>query len=178
MGHNTFSDIPKDVARLLQMPNWNSYTGHSLRRSSATSAANSEAGAFELTNHCRWASPKVAMEYIANSKPQKRKMGCLITGEAPFRSNDATTNDSRQGIPRPQNINCIVQTQTATSTVTSSQVVECNADSGILCAQSSTSARLMQRENVKQKNKNVAEDDKENKPIVIHIHGGTNTFDF
>ena len=43
VGVNTIGEVPKKLAKFLNLPNFNEYTGHSFRRSSTTMLANSGA---------------------------------------------------------------------------------------------------------------------------------------
>ena len=148
MEKKTLPEIAKEVAKLLGFPNWKEFTGHTLRRSSTTSAANSGAGPFELTKHCRWASPKMAMEYIGASDKQTKKIGRLIAGE-----NHSTANSSEA--IQPFSSSQVSRTLEVTSTVTS-QVINKNSNEAIVS--------------------NQVQDPKRN--MVFHITGGSHTFNF
>lgn len=67
MGKNSISIIPKEVATFLGLANPKDYTGHSVRRSSTTIAANAGAGIEMLKRLGGWKSSTVCEGYIQES---------------------------------------------------------------------------------------------------------------
>jgi hypothetical protein len=80
IGVNTLSNCGKDVAEWLDLQHPNLYTGHCWRRTAATEAVNNGATMAQVNHHFGWKSAQMAMEYVANSKPQKTKMAELMAG--------------------------------------------------------------------------------------------------
>lgn len=60
IGKNKFGKMPSDIAKYLQLPNADHYTGHSFRRTSATLLADSGADLTTLKRHGGWKSSTVA----------------------------------------------------------------------------------------------------------------------
>lgn len=81
MGKTKISNIPKVVANFLALPNPSSYTGHSLRVSSATSLADEGATSLALKRHGRWASDSVAEGYLRESKAVRTDTAGLLAGK-------------------------------------------------------------------------------------------------
>lgn len=71
--------MPMMIANYLKLPNPNSYTGHTFRRTSATLLADSGADILTLKRHGGWRSNTVAEGYIENSFHNKRKICNQIT---------------------------------------------------------------------------------------------------
>lgn len=78
IGINTVGAMPQRIAKYLNLPNTNLYTGHSFRRSSATLLANSGANITTIKQHGGWKSTSVAEGYIENSIGNKRRISDLI----------------------------------------------------------------------------------------------------
>lgn len=70
VGKNTFSRIPSRIAEYLRLENPTSYTGHSLRRTSATLLANTGADVLNLIRHAEWKSSPVE-GYVAEAMQNK-----------------------------------------------------------------------------------------------------------
>lgn len=73
VGINSFANMPKKIAEYLQLPNSSSYTGHCLRRTSATLLADSGADIQMLKRHGGWRSSTVAEGYVEDSIANKVK---------------------------------------------------------------------------------------------------------
>lgn len=75
---NKFGNMPKEIARYLNLEDPDSYTGHSFRRTSATLLA--EAGADETTlkRHGGWKSNQVAEAYVEQSISNEKKISGQI----------------------------------------------------------------------------------------------------
>lgn len=79
IGKNKFGNMPKEIAEYLNLPDSNSYTGHTFRRTSATLLADSGADIMTLKRHGGWKSSNVAEGYIEDSLNSKKKIGDDIT---------------------------------------------------------------------------------------------------
>lgn len=64
IGHNTISKMPKQIAKFLNLPNLDGFTGHSFRRTSATILAENGGDLLTLKQHGGWKSSTVAEGYI------------------------------------------------------------------------------------------------------------------
>lgn len=81
VGLNTLSKIPQVVATYLKLENSEQYTGHSLRRSSATLLANAGADITTVKRHGGWKSTTVAEGYIEESVTNKINIARKIHGQ-------------------------------------------------------------------------------------------------
>lgn len=71
IGINKFAKMGREIASFLKIVNPEQYTGHCLRRSSATLYADSGANMTALKRHGGWKSASVAEGYIADSQKNK-----------------------------------------------------------------------------------------------------------
>lgn len=71
IGKNSFGRISKSIARFLQLPNPEQYTGHCYRRSSATIFVDNGANTIELQRLGGWKSARVAQSYVDESMSNK-----------------------------------------------------------------------------------------------------------
>lgn len=71
VGVHQFGKMPKIVAKFLNLPNADEYTGHCFRRSSATILVNAGADLIALKRHGGWKSSNVAEGYIEESFTNK-----------------------------------------------------------------------------------------------------------
>ena len=78
LGKNMVSTVPKEMAEYLKKENVSEYTFHSLRRSSATFAADKGATAQQMTDFYGWKSVNMAQEYISTSKNAVNNMATLL----------------------------------------------------------------------------------------------------
>lgn len=78
VGVHTFGKIPSCIAKYLQLPNANSYTGHAFRRSSASLLVEAGADILMLKNHGGWKSTSVAEGYIEDSILRKKEISNKI----------------------------------------------------------------------------------------------------
>ncbi|KAJ8912753.1 hypothetical protein NQ315_016709 [Exocentrus adspersus] len=78
VGMNSFAKIPQKVAEHLKLPDASSYTGHCLRRTSATFLADNGADIQTLKRHRGWQSTSVAEGYIEESIGNKLKISKSI----------------------------------------------------------------------------------------------------
>ncbi|KAJ8974229.1 hypothetical protein NQ317_003917 [Molorchus minor] len=96
VGKNTMGKIPSVVASYLKLPDVACYTGHCLRRSSATLLA--DAG-----RHAGWKSTTVAEGYVENSIENKTKIANQVLVGTITSAITKTVNVSESNIP--SNIN-------------------------------------------------------------------------
>ncbi|KAJ6642429.1 hypothetical protein Bhyg_07377 [Pseudolycoriella hygida] len=102
IGKHKFAGTPKLVADYLQLAESKKYTGHSLRRSSATLLVNGGAGMTGLKHHGGWKSSTVAEGYIGDSMARKRKMGAVISNAiAPKKSSSEIVTECSASSPKP-----------------------------------------------------------------------------
>lgn len=71
VGIHQFGKMPQIVAKFLNLPNADKYTGHCFRRSSATILVNAGADLIALKRHGGWKSSNVAEGYIEESLTNK-----------------------------------------------------------------------------------------------------------
>lgn len=95
MGINKIGMLPKEIATYLELPDANSYTGHTFRRTSATLLTNGGASMTTLKRHGGWKSSNVAEGYIADSIQNKRKICHQITSGVE-KIDDATPNKQKK----------------------------------------------------------------------------------
>lgn len=74
IGINTLSKIPSIIAKYLNLPQPNTYTGHTFRRTSASLLVDSGGDILKLKQHGGWKSTAVAEGYVDNSF--NTKMDC------------------------------------------------------------------------------------------------------
>lgn len=77
----SFSQMSKKIAEFLQLPDSNLYTGHCMRRTSATLLADSGANISMLKRHGGWKSASIAEGYVDDSMQNKIKMSKRIFQE-------------------------------------------------------------------------------------------------
>ncbi|KAJ8966301.1 hypothetical protein NQ317_006412 [Molorchus minor] len=82
VGKNTMGKIPSVVASYLKLPDVACYTGHCLRRSSATLLADAGVDITTIKRHSGWKSTTVAEGYVENSIENKTKIAnqVLVVG--------------------------------------------------------------------------------------------------
>lgn len=71
MGIHKISNVPKDVATFLKLTNPHEYTGHCLRRTSATILVDNGGDITALKRHGGWKSTSVAEGYLEDSISSK-----------------------------------------------------------------------------------------------------------
>lgn len=79
IGKNKIASIPKDVATWLELEEPHLYTGHALRRTSATLLSNSGGTMMDLKLLGGWESDRIAQGYVENSALNKNKISNLMT---------------------------------------------------------------------------------------------------
>jgi len=78
VGIHTISGVPRLVARYLNLENPDCYTGHSLRRSSATMLVEGGGDLLTLKRHGGWRSSGVAEGYVEDSLAAKSKVSLKL----------------------------------------------------------------------------------------------------
>ena len=76
-----FGKIPNQIAEYLGLENAKDYTGHCLRRSSATFLTDSSADLLQLKRHGGWKSNSMAEGYVKKSIEGKKRVADLIVRE-------------------------------------------------------------------------------------------------
>ncbi|KAJ8688137.1 hypothetical protein QAD02_023932 [Eretmocerus hayati] len=71
VGINTFGKLPRQIAEYLKLPNAAGFTGHALRRTSATLFIDSSGDITALKRHGGWKSNTTAEGYLADSYSSK-----------------------------------------------------------------------------------------------------------
>ncbi|KAJ8910244.1 hypothetical protein NQ315_002568 [Exocentrus adspersus] len=81
VGIHKIGSVPSLVAKFLHLENFSSYTGHCVRRSSATLLANAGANMEVIKRHGGWRSSTVAEGYIEDCENTKINIAQKILGE-------------------------------------------------------------------------------------------------
>ena len=81
VGKNLFGQFPKKIARFLNLPDSNLYTGHCFRRTSASLLADSGVNIDQLKRHGGWKSSAVAEGYVERSLNNKKQVSDQIFGQ-------------------------------------------------------------------------------------------------
>jgi len=112
-GKNWFSGLPKRIAQFLKKPNEDQFTGHSIRRTAATFAAESGMPREMMKIFGRWKSDSVAEGYVDHSKINKDRFANSIQQIPPQEvskslntSSPTTINTSIDKIPQLIIQNC------------------------------------------------------------------------
>lgn len=92
VGKNTFGKIPSKIASFLELPNPETFTGHCLRRTSATALVNAGANMTTLKRHGGWRSSTVAEGYLADSMELKNKTARMLAGMSDERRETSCLN--------------------------------------------------------------------------------------
>ncbi|KAJ8969273.1 hypothetical protein NQ317_006359 [Molorchus minor] len=103
VGKNTMGKIPSVVASYLKLPDVACYTGHCLRRSSATLLADAGVDITIIKRHAGWKSTTVAEGYVENSIENKTKIANQVLVVTTTSAITKTVNVSESNIP--SNIN-------------------------------------------------------------------------
>ncbi|KAJ8965794.1 hypothetical protein NQ317_003597 [Molorchus minor] len=103
VGKNTMGKIPSIVASYLKLPDVACYTGHCLRRSSATLLADAGVDITTIKRHAGWKSTTVAEGYVENSIENKTKIANQVLVGTTTSAITKTVNVSESNIP--SNIN-------------------------------------------------------------------------
>lgn len=105
IGKNVISSIPATIARFLGFENPSTYTGHSLRVTSATILADEGASCITLKRHGRWSSDSVAEGYLRDSKQARNETASLLSGSAS--ANLPTSSGKQTSVPTIIFQNCV-----------------------------------------------------------------------
>lgn len=95
VGINKIGTIPKKIAEYLGLPNAKQYTGHCLRRSSATILVDAGGDMLALKRHGGWRSSAVAESYVDNSARNITANSTKITCAINNRPDTATARTSK-----------------------------------------------------------------------------------
>lgn len=121
VGINSFAKMPKKIAEYLELPDSGSYTGHCLRRTSATLLADSGADIQTLKRHGGWASTSVAEGYVEESISNKVQISRKIFSATESSSSICETQELL--FPEPHSAAAPVNVQS--SSVTFSNLSNC-----------------------------------------------------
>jgi site-specific recombinase XerD len=109
IGRNTLADFSKRIAQLIGLTNFQRYTSHAFRRSTATILTDAGRTLAEIKNVTGHLSDKVVQGYIANSVNQKRKAANDLAGPpAPALRDGGPIIATGSGAPLPGGITFIV----------------------------------------------------------------------
>lgn len=113
VGKHTFARMPSIIAKFLNLPDANLYTGHCFRRSSATLLVNSGGDLLDLKRHGAWRSSNVAETYVADSVMKKIDISNKILYNRNYSNQDcaastglempSTSKSQTQAVSAPQN---------------------------------------------------------------------------
>jgi hypothetical protein len=92
MGKHKIASAPREIASFLKLPNSNEYTGHCLRRTSATLFLDNGGDISALQRHGSWHSTPVAESYIEDSTENREQTAVQIL--APLDINKPSTSDN------------------------------------------------------------------------------------
>ncbi|KAJ3655878.1 hypothetical protein Zmor_014987 [Zophobas morio] len=120
MGHNTISKTPYKIAQYLQLPNVDEFTGHTLRRTSATILADMGGDILSLKRHGGWKSSMVAEGYVEESLTDKRRIANIIQG-TPHHINLPAPSSSNILCERSEEV-CSEMPSTSTHAATNSEI--------------------------------------------------------
>lgn len=94
IGINKISQVPKIIASFLKLPNPEQYTGHCLRRSSASHLANHGGDLITIKRHGGWKSSTVAEGYIEASLKKKIEVADMFRTATPQPSTSTFTESA------------------------------------------------------------------------------------
>lgn len=90
-GKNTFYQLPKTIAKTLGLPT-DLYSGHSLRRTSASIAADGGASTFDLRRHYGWRSEAMPQRYVDGSVTRENAMASFLSHAQYSQNNQAAVS--------------------------------------------------------------------------------------
>ena len=100
VGIHTLSKIPCKIAEYLKLPNSKEYTGHALRRTSASLLADTGSDILTLKQHGGWKSSTVAEGYVETLLKKKKEISSrILLGTTAYNSNATVTNSKRSSSP-------------------------------------------------------------------------------
>ena len=100
MGIHKISSVPRTIASFLKLPNPGDYTGHCLRRTSATFLADNGGDITPLKRHGRWKCTNVAEGYIEDSIINKTQTTSKILAPINEASSSTQLNWSNLSLAR------------------------------------------------------------------------------
>lgn len=107
MGIHFLRKISVKVAEFLQLQNPETYTGHALRRSSATALAETGTSTSVMKKHFNWKNESTALKYIENTKSGKLKisdaMKTTISQPSTSQSRQMEENNQTIGVQKKFN---------------------------------------------------------------------------
>lgn len=139
MGKNKFEGAPRLIAKFLNLPDVEKYTGHSFRRSSATMLVNAGADLLTLKAHGGWKSDSSAQRYIHNSVNRKRRIGNMIASEIECQSLTSSSTNRSSTVTGDLVVSEIEYDSSAISSTNpkaSSTVTSDSVDTSYTCSQS------------------------------------------
>lgn len=92
IGKNKICGVPKEIASWLNLEDTSAYTGHALRRTSATLLSNAGGTMMDLKHLGGWQSDKVAQGYVENSLRNKTKLSTLVATSICQKSKKVTSD--------------------------------------------------------------------------------------
>jgi integrase len=98
VGKNSFGSVPSKIAKYLGYVDAKAFTGHCLRRTSATLLVDAGGDMLTLKRHGQWKSDTVASGYIEESMASKNKISRLIgtgNGEAGTSRETGTSDENK-----------------------------------------------------------------------------------
>lgn len=132
IGKNKFSTMPKQIAKFLRLPNFESYSGQTFRRSTATILIDKGVNLETLKRHGGWKSSDVAEGYIAESFENRKQIGIMINSSLNFPRVKNETLDSED--PLGENTNSSFNfTTVKPETLDSEEPSEENTNSSFNC---------------------------------------------
>lgn len=103
IGINKIGEMPKIIAKYLNLLNYEHYTGHCFRRSSASHLANSGADLITIKKHAGWKSSAVAEGYLDASLKRKMHVSTLLSSAS---SNGENVAGSSKTVTNTTVVNC------------------------------------------------------------------------
>lgn len=174
IGKNTIAQIPKEMAKFLKLPNPDSYTGHSYRRTGTTIAANNGANLEQLKRIGDWKSAAVCERYIHESLGHKRKHGRFTSGGIHLPSSSSTTTTSFGNINMPDTANTAAMPETSAAVVSPSIVPAPSVSTGMIHMPQYVDVRADTTSSTIEKFGNKLPDDE--KKILFHFGGECSSF--
>jgi integrase len=107
IGKNAITTFPRKITEFLDLPNPESYTGHSFRVSSATVLVDEGASSITLKRHGRWTSDTVAEGYLRDSKQHRKETALLLSGDLSEPQQNPANNETTSSTFIAFN-NCII----------------------------------------------------------------------
>jgi len=74
LGTKSIGEIPRTIARWLGLENYELYTGHAIRRTTATTIADRGGDTSTLKRYLAWKSDRVAESYVTNTENTRNNM--------------------------------------------------------------------------------------------------------